>query len=167
MLNFTLTADLETSGFFIAAVVVDVFLANAAVGGRLISFLTGAVALSFCAAVVLPEEGAVATLEVAVLAEQAGLIMAAEVEALAAGWEVGAVAGLDVFKGAAVAVGFVVEEVPDFEAEGPVGRLSGAVVLGLGAASVFFGMPFAGLVPLVTAAEAEAGPVGFLSGILT
>lgn len=164
-----MVADLETSAFLVVAnVVAAVFLATAAAGGRLLSFLRVAVALLGCAAVTLPEEGAVAALEAEDLAVEGGFVMAAAVEGLAAGREVGAeaaVAGLEVFVGAAES-GFV-EEVPGLGTVGPVGRLSGTVVLGLVAASFFFGVQFAGLVPLVTAAAAAAGPVGFLSGILT
>lgn len=96
-------------------------------------------------------------------------MVAAAVKGLAAGREVGAVeavTGREVFIGAAE-LGLVEEEVLGFEVVGPV-RLGGTVVLGLVAASVFFGVPFVGLVPLVAAAALaeEAGPGGFLSGIL-
>lgn len=119
-----------------------------------------------CVAVVLPEGGAVAALEAEVLAVEGALVVAAAVKGLAAGREVGAVeavTGREVAK-----LGLVEEEVPGFEVVGPVIRLDGTVVLGLVAASVFFGVPFAGLVPLVAAAALaeEAGPGGFLLGIL-
>lgn len=147
VLDFKLTVDLEASGFFVAAEDVAVFLGTAAGGGRVTSFLAGAVVLLGCVAVVLPEEGAVAALEAAVLAVEGGLAVAAEaleaavlaverglvvaaavgagaaleaavlavekglvvaaaVEALAAGWDVGAVAGLEDLTGPG-ALGFV------------------------------------------------------------
>lgn len=115
--------------------------------------------------VVAAAVGAVAALEAPVLAVERDFVVAAAVEALAARWEVGAVAGLEDFTGPR-ALGFVEEEVPDFEAVDPVGWLCGPVVLGF-TASVFFGVLFAGLVPLVIVVAAEACPVGFLSGILT
>lgn len=166
MLDFRLAADLEPSVFLAAAVVVAVFLAAAVAAGvgRLISFLAGADTLLGCADVVLPEGGAVAVRDAKVLTEEGALVVAAAVEGLAAGREVGAVAGLEDFMG--TAPGGFVEEVLGFGAVGPAGLLSGAVVLGLVAVSVFFGVPFAGLVPFVIV-EAAAGPVGFLSGILT
>lgn len=99
----------------------------------------------------------------AALAVKGGLAVAAAVEGLAAGREVGAVAGLEVFMGAAE-LDFAEMEVPGFGAVGPVGRPGGAVVFGFVAARLFFGVPFVpGLVPLLTAA---AGPLVVFNCIL-
>lgn len=177
-LSFTAAVGLEVSGFLAAADVVAAvgFLGIAAEGGRLISFLAGTV-LGGCAAVLLPVEGAVAGLEVAVLAAAVveGLVVAVVgLVVVGAGLDVeGPVAGLEVFKMAATP-DLVVVEGPGFVTVDAAGLLVEAVVLGLATLTVsapglFLTVPFAavGLVPFVTVAEVVlAGPIGFFSGTL-
>lgn len=185
-LSFGVAVGLEGSGFLVvtdAVAAVVGFLAAAVEDGRLTSFLAAVAAavaaLGGCAAVNLPVDGAVVTLEAAVLA-------AAVVEGLAGadvGLDVvdvgrdveGAVAGLVVLEVVALTA-LVVVEVLDFGAvEATV--LTAAVVLSLAVLTVsgagfFLAVPFVvgGLVPFVTEAEATEvvleGPTGFLSGTL-
>lgn len=179
-LNFTAAMGREGSGFLVAVDVVAVvgFFATAAEGGRLTSFL-GAAVLGGCAAVVLPVEGAVVTLEaeVLVLAVVEGLTVAeAGLAAADAGRDVeGPVAGLVVFEAAAPSA--VLVEVLGFGAVDTAALLAIAVVLGLAtltvsAGGLFLVTPFTvvGLEPFVAVAEATevalADPTGFLSGTL-
>lgn len=178
-LIFTAAVGLEGSGFLVAVDVAAAggFLATAAAGG-LTSFLAATV-LGCCAAVVLPVDGAVVTLDAVVLAVAVVEGFAVAVLGLVvvgAGRDVeGPVAGLVVFE-RAVAPAFVVVEVLGFGAVDDVGLLVAAVVLGLATLTVsatgfFLTVPFTvvGLVPFVTVAAAEvvlAGPTGFLSGTL-
>lgn len=186
-LSFTGAAGLEGSGFLVAADVVAAvgFFATAAEGGRLTSFLAATV-LGGCAAVVLPVEGAVVTLEAAVLAvavvegltvDVVGLDVAG-LDVVDAGRDVeGPVAGLVVVFEMAAPPAFVVVEVLGFGAVDTAALLAVAVVLGLAtltvsATGLFLGMPFTvvGLVLFVAVAAATevvlAGPTGFLSGTL-
>lgn len=172
---------LEGSGFLLAADAVAVagFLATAAEGGRLTSFLAAA-GLGGSAAVVLPVDGAVVTLEAAVLAVAVveGLLVAVVGLVVVVGGRdaEGPVAGLVVFE-AAAPTALVVVEVLDFGAVEATVLLGAAVVLGLApptvsAPGLFLGMPFTvvGLVPFVAVAAATevvlAGPADLLSGTL-
>lgn len=170
---------LEGSGLLVEADVVAVFFATAAEGGRLTSFLA-VTALRGCAAVVLPVEGAVVTLEAAVLAVAVVEVLTVDVAGLNvvdAGRDVRLpVGGLVAFERVAP-VAFVVVEVLGFGAVVAAALLAVAVVLDLAtltfsAAGFFLVMPFTvvGLVLFVAVAAGTevvlASPTGFLSGTL-
>lgn len=177
-LTFTDAVGLEGSGFLAAAdVVVDGgFLASEAEGGRPTSFLAAAVGLEGCAAVVLPVEGAAATLGAVLFAAALvmGLVVAVVgLDVVGAGRDVdGAVAGLVILEAAApVFLGAV--GVLGFGGAEAAGLGGPTVVLGFVAltVSVFFlgtQLDITGLVPFVTVAAEVVlvGPTGFLSGTL-
>lgn len=179
-LSFAVAVGLEGSGILAAADVVPVagLLAPAAGGSRLTSFLAAA-GLGGCAAVVLPVEGAVVTLEAAVLAAAGAEGLVAAVVGLDvedAGRDVeGPIAVLVVFEMAPPSA-FAVVEVLGFGAADVasllvVARLLGLVALTVSAAVLLLGAPFtAVLVPFVAVAAATdvvlVGPTGFLSGTL-
>lgn len=177
-LSFTVAVGLDGSGFLVAADAVAGFFATAG-SGRLTSFFA-ATALGGCAAVVLPVEGAVVTLEVVVLAVALAGGLTVDVvglDAVEKGRDVeGPVAGLVVFE-APAAPAFAVVEVLGFGAVDAAALLAVAVVFGratltVSATGLFLGMPFTAvaLLPFVAVAAATdvvlAGPTGFLSGTL-